>query len=161
MASTQIEASEPYKHILPTTTTEAFKSAHLLRMEDRRELEGAGYHPMLGLPISVARTKDPIKFVDHHGELCGFAGVVEESPDVARIWMLCTPAVEKIPITFVRHAKEWLDALPYLMLHNVADPRNTIHMKLLHFLGFKRLMFVPVGPKRLTYVEFAKLCASH
>jgi hypothetical protein len=48
------------------------------------------------------------------------------------------------------------------MLYNIADPRNTMHLKLLHLLGFKRLSYVTVGPDRLTYVEFAKLmpCAS-
>jgi len=32
-----------------------------------------------------------------------------------------------------------------------------MHMKLLHMLGFKKLSYVPVGPLKLTYVEFAKL----
>jgi hypothetical protein len=45
------------------------------------------------------------------------------------------------------------------MLHNIADPRNHLHMKLLHMLGFKRLMYVTTQTN-LTYVEFAKLTKS-
>jgi hypothetical protein len=46
------------------------------------------------------------------------------------------------------------------MLHNIADPRNRMHLKLLHMLGFKRLSYVPVGPRNRTYVEFAQLCVT-
>jgi hypothetical protein len=42
------------------------------------------------------------------------------------------------------------------MLHNIADPRNKMHMKLLHMLGFKKLAYA-ITPTNLTYVEFAKL----
>jgi hypothetical protein len=45
------------------------------------------------------------------------------------------------------------------MLHNIADPRNHLHMKLLHMLGFKKLMYVTTQTN-LTYVEFAKLTKS-
>lgn len=114
---------------------------------------------MVALPLSVGLSEDPIKFLNRDREIAGFAGVVDEGNGIGRVWMLCTPAVEKMPFTLVRDAKKWLDSLPYMMLHNYADPRNKMHLKLLHMLGFKRLAYIPVGPKHLTYVEFAKLCA--
>lgn len=120
----------------------------------------SGIHPMLGLPLSVALSSEPIKFFNRDREVSGFAGVVDEGDGIGRVWMLCTPAVEKMSYTLVRGAKEWIDSLPYLMLYNHADPRNKMHMKLLHLLGFKRLSYIPVGPKQRTFVEFARLCAN-
>lgn len=115
---------------------------------------------MIALPLSVGLSTNPIKFFNNDGEIAGFAGVVDEGDGIGRVWMLCTPAVYKIPFTFVREAKKWISRQPYTMLHNIADPRNKIHLKLLHLLGFKRLSYVPVGPRSHTYVEFAKLCAT-
>jgi hypothetical protein len=109
--------------------------------------------------MSVALSKNPICFY-FDGELAGFAGVVDEENGIGRVWMLTTPAVETMPILFFKEAKKWIETQEYKMLHNIMDPRNTMHRKLLRMLGFKRLCYVPVGPKRLTYVEFAKLCAN-
>jgi hypothetical protein len=159
MEFTPKEVSPASKYIEPLTAREAFEASHLLRIEDRRELEGSGHHPMICLPHSVFLSTNPIKFFNRDREVSGFAGVVDEGDGIGRVWMLCTPAVEKIPFLFVKEAKRWLASQPYTMLHNVADPRNYMHLKLLHLLGFNRLSYVAVGPKLLTYVEFAKLCA--
>lgn len=160
MESIPTEASQRCKHILPTDENEAFRYSAKLRFEDRRELIGAGIHPMLALPLSVQLSENPVKFVNYDGEVAGFAGVVDEGDGIGRVWMLCTEAVEQMPMRLIKGASEWLSSQPYLMLHNHADPRNKMHMKLLHLLGFKRLSYLPVGPKQRTFVEFAKLCAS-
>lgn len=160
MESIPTEASRLSKVTSSTSVKEAFRYSARLRYEDRRELIGAGIHPMLGLPLSVYLSSESIKFFNLDREVSGFAGVVDEGDGIGRVWMLCTDAVDKMPYTLVRGAKEWLDSLPYLMLHNHADPRNTMHLKLLHLLGFKRLSYLPVGPKQRTFVEFAKLCAN-
>lgn len=161
MESSPTGASRPSKYIEPATVEDGFKYSSRLRFEDRREIEGTGLHPMIGLPLSIELTSEPIKFFNRDREVSGFAGVVDDGDGIGRVWMLCTPAVEKIPFLFVKEAKYWLESQnsQYLMLHNIADPRNKMHFKLLHLLGFKRLSYVPVGPKQLTYVEFAKLCA--
>lgn len=120
---------------------------------------GSGIHPMLALPLSVQLSENPVKFLNYDGEVAGFAGVVDEGNGIGRVWMLCTEAVDQMPMRLIKGARLWLADQPYLMLHNHADPRNTMHLKLLHILGFKRLSYLPVGPKHRTYVEFAKLCA--
>lgn len=72
--------------------------------------------------------------------------------------MLTTDHVRPYPKLFFKEAKQWVDQqTSYAVLHNIADPRNRMHMKLLHLLGFKKLGYVTVGPQKLTYVEFAKL----
>ena len=71
--------------------------------------------------------------------------------------MLTTPHVRPYPKLFFKEAKKWVEQqTSYEMLHNIADPRNKLHMKLLHMLGFKKLMYVTTQTN-LTYVEFAKL----
>ena len=71
--------------------------------------------------------------------------------------MLTTPHVRPYPKLFFKEAKKWVEQqTSYEMLHNIADPRNKMHLKLLHMLGFKRLSYV-ITPTNLTYVEFAKL----
>ena len=159
MESTQTEASPRYKYtIKPATIDLAWKSSDLLRWEDKRELEGAGHPPFFALPMSVALSREPIVFYNPFDELAGFAGVVDEGGGIGRVWMLTTPAVGTMPLLFFKTARRWLEGQDFQMLHNVMDPRNEMHLKFLHMLGFKRLCYVPVGPKRLTYVEFAKLC---
>lgn len=72
--------------------------------------------------------------------------------------MLTTDHVRPYPKLFFKEAKKWVDQqTSYDILHNIADPRNRMHMKLLHMLGFKKLGYATVGPLKLTYVEFAKL----
>jgi hypothetical protein len=113
---------------------------------------------MFCLPLSVGVSEDPIAFYTPENEIAGLAGIRREDEDSGVVWMLCTKAVEKYPILFCKQAKQWIDSQStYTILHNVADPRNTLHMKLLSFLGFKRLGFLNVGPSRLTFVEFAKI----
>ena len=153
-----IEESDQSKYIKPCSMELAWQSSDLLRWQDKRELEGLGHPPFYALAMSVALTNNPVSFYTPNNELAGFAGVVDEGNGIGRVWMLTTPAVETIPILFYKEAKKWLERQEYKMLHNTMDPRNRMHLKLLKMLGFKRLCYVPVGPKRLTYVEFAKLC---
>jgi hypothetical protein len=71
--------------------------------------------------------------------------------------MLCTPEVEKIPHTFARQAKKFIDNRTEPLLWNIVDKRNTVHLKLLQFLGFKFLRELKYGPNQLTFIEFCKL----
>lgn len=143
--------------INPATVELAFKTAPFLRWQDVRELEAIGQNPLFCLPLSVGVSEDPIAFYTPEGEIAGMAGIRREDDLSGVVWMLCTKAVEKYPILFCKEAKAWIESQTgFSVLHNVADPRNTLHMKLLKYLGFKRLGYLPVGPKCLTFVEFAK-----
>lgn len=146
------------KLIKPATPDLALKTAPYLRWQDVREIQTCGWHPLFCLPMSVTSSEDPIVFYTPKGDIAGFAGIRREDDLSGVVWMLCTKAVETIPILFCKEARAWLDRqTTYQILHNVADPRNTLHMKLLKHLGFKRLGYQPVGPKRSTFVEFARI----
>ena len=109
------------------------------------------------LRLSFEVSDTAVTFRNPVGEICGVAGVSRTDAHCGAIWMLTTPHVRPYPKLFFKEAKKWVEQqTSYEMLHNIADPRNRMHMKLLHMLGFKRLGYVTT-PTNLTYVEFAKL----
>jgi len=99
---------------------------------------------------------DSVYFRVPNGELAGIAGV----HDKGQIWMLCTPAILKYPVTFAREAKRYVDSRQEKLLWNIVDKRNTVHLKLLRFLGFKFLREIEHGPNKLTFIEFCRVFRS-
>ena len=140
------------KYIHPITVEAAKEVACNLRPEDRREVEeGHGLDPMERL-VWAAQNLPCVYFTVPNGKTAGMAGV---EPD-GTIWMLCTPAIHEYPITFAREAKRYVDSRQEKILHNIIDERNTVHLKLLNFLGFKFLRKISHGPNKLTFIEFKK-----
>ena len=144
------------KYIHPLTEEAAFEVASNLLPEDRREVEeGHGHDPTVILP-STYDMGDSVYFRVPNGELAGIAGV----HDKGQIWMLCTPAILKYPVTFAREAKRYVDSRQEKLLWNIVDKRNTVHLKLLRFLGFKFLRELKHGPNQLTFIEFCRVFRS-
>ena len=141
------------KYIHKLTPQVAYEVACNLLPEDRKEVEeGHGRDPKIILPIG-AKTNDAVYFNVPNGELAGCAGVNKQGA----IWMLCTPAIHKYPITFAREAKRYVEGRSEKLLWNIVDKRNTTHLKLLKFLGFKFLREFPHGPNNLTFIEFCRV----
>lgn len=147
--------------IQEASCSDAIWVAQHLQEDDRRELEGLGHTEMeLVLADSIDLSDNPVTFRNPVGDICGVAGVSRTDAHCGAIWMLTTPHVRPYPKLFFKEAKKWVEQqTSYEMLHNIADPRNRMHLKLLHMLGFKRLMYVTTRTN-LTYVEFAKLTKS-
>ena len=144
------------KYIHPLTKEVAFEVASNLLPEDRREVkEGHGHDPEIVIPL--AYQGDSVYFRVPNGELAGIAGVEKDG----QIWMLCTPAILKYPVTFAREAKRYVDSRKEKLLWNIVDKRNTVHIKLLRFLGFKFLREIEYGPNKLTFIEFCRICGWH
>lgn len=144
--------------IHPATILDAEYVAKNLQEDDRREVLGLGLNPLEAVPSSVMASETAITFWNPRGMICGVAGVSRTDAHSGAIWMLTTPDIRPYPKLFYKEARKWVDQITsFDMLHNIADPRNRMHMKLLHLLGFKKLSYVSVGPQQLTYVEFAKL----
>ena len=123
-----------------------------LRSDDRREVEeGHGLDPFVMI-TSKAQEGSCVYFNVPNGKTAGMAGV---DPG-GLIWMLTTPAIEEYPITFAREAKRYVERQKGL-LWNIVDKRNTVHLKLLKFLGFKFLREIFHGPNQLTFIEFCKI----
>ena len=144
------------KYIHPITTEAAYQVASNLRPDDYREVtEGHGHDPLISLPLAVQHG-DNVYFNVPNGELAGAAGVQEGGS----IWMLTTPAIHKYPVTFAREAKRFIESRTEPLLWNIVDKRNTVHLKLLQFLGFRFLREVIHGPNNLTFIEFCRVRTS-
>ncbi len=144
------------KYIHPLTKEAAYEVASNLLPEDRREVEeGHGHDPKVILPLTYDMG-DSVYFRVPNGELAGIAGVHGEG----QIWMLCTPAILKYPMTFAREAKRYVDSRQEKLLWNIVDKRNIVHLKLLKFLGFKFLRELKHGPNQLTFIEFCRVFRS-
>jgi len=140
-------------YIHPITYEAALEVATNLRSDDRREVvEGHGLNPMILLPLA-AEEGSAVYFTVPDGKTAGLAGV----GDGGAIWMLCTPEIERYPITFAREAKRFVDSREEPLLWNIVDCRNTVHLKLLKFLGFKFLRKVTHGPNNLQFIEFCRV----
>ena len=141
------------KYIHPLTSKVALHLASNLRPDDRREIqEGHGHNPSQVL-FAAASTDYSLAFKLPNGEWGGAFGV---GPDNG-IWMLCTPEIETYPLTFTRECKRFVESRMEKYLWNIADKRNTVHLKLLKFLGFKFLREIKHGPNNLTFIEFCRV----
>ena len=134
----------------------AVEVASNLREDDYKEVfEGHGHFPLLHLPLA-AFIGDTVWFEVPNGKTAGMAGVNEGG----KVWMLCTSAIHEYPLTFAREAKRFIESRQEELLWNIVDKRNTAHLKLLKFLGFKFLRELEHGPNKLTFIEFCRVRTS-
>ena len=139
-------------YIHPCTLEAAYEVASNLRSQDFREVvEGHGVQPTIAIPLNSLRGSC-IHFTVPDGRIAGLAGIEDDG----RVWMLTTPAILDFPVTFAREAKRFIDSRTERVLWNYVDKRNTVHIKLLKFLGFTFLEEVPFGPNELTFIKFAR-----
>ena len=144
------------KYIHKITLEAAKEVASNLRLEDRREVEeGHGMDSTEAL-LDAVQKPSCVYFTVPNGKTAGMAGV---DPG-GQIWMLCTPAIQEYPITFAREARRFVERQQDKLLWNVVDKRNTVHLKLLKFLGFKFLREVEFGPNKLSFIEFCRVFRS-
>jgi len=131
----------------------AVNVASNLRDDDYREVfEGHGHFPLLFIPLTAFQG-ETVYFTHPDGRIAGLAGV---EPD-GKIWMLCTPVIHDKPMLFAREAKRWIESREEKLLWNIVDKRNTAHLKLLKFLGFKFLRELKHGPNNITFIEFCRV----
>ena len=139
-------------YIHPITLEAAMEVASELRPEDRREIEeGHGLDPFTTL-VAKAQEGSCVYFNVPNGKTAGMAGVEDDG----MIWMLTTEAIYEYPLTFARESKRYVERHTHDTLWNIIDKRNTVHLKLLKFLGFKFLEEIFHGPNNLPFIKFYK-----
>jgi len=138
-------------YIHPLTKEAALYVASNLREDDRREMEEG--HGLPALTAAIYPLEDDcVYFEVPNGETAGMAGV---GPD-GSIWMLCTDAIHKYPLTFAREAKRFIESRTEPVLWNIVDSRNKAHLKLLKWLGFEFIEEFEYGPNNIPFIEFHK-----
>ena len=140
-------------YIHPLTLEAAAEVASNLRPDDLREVEEGHGIPSPLLPSIMAHNPSYVYFTVPDGKTAGMAGVGQDGD----IWMLCTPDIHRYPITFAREAKRYVDSRTEPLLWNIVDSRNTAHLRLLKFLGFKFLRKLKHGPNNVTFIEFCRV----
>ena len=140
------------KYIHPITLEAAIEVASNLRSEDRREgEEGHGVDPFTSI-VARAQEGSCVYFNVPNGKTAGMAGVENDG----LIWMLTTAAIYEYPLTFARESKRYVERHSNKTLWNIIDKRNTVHLKLLKFLGFEFSREISHGPNNLPFIEFYK-----
>ena len=131
----------------------ATEVAFNLRPDDLREVEEGHGVDHKDLPLRMTQDPSYVYFTVPDGKTAGMAGVGKQGD----IWMLCTPDIHRYPITFAREAKRYVDNREEPLLWNIVDCRNTVHLKLLKFLGFKFLRKLKHGPNNIEFIEFCRV----
>ena len=138
---------------LPCTLEAALEVASNLRPEDRREIEeGHGLDPKVILTEAVD-DDFCVYFTAPNGRTAGMGGIYNDGI----IWMVTTPVIHDYPIAFVKEAKLVLASRREPILGNIVDKRNTVHLRLLKYLGFKFLREIRHGPNNLSFIEFCRV----
>jgi hypothetical protein len=139
-------------YIHPCTLEAAYYVASNLRQEDLREVvEGHGLQPTIAIPLASLEGFC-VHFTVPDGRIAGLAGVGDDG----KVWMLTTSAILDFPVTFARESKRFIESRTESVLWNYVDKRNTVHIKLLKFLGFNFLEEVPFGPNQLPFIRFER-----
>lgn len=157
-------------HVRPAAAADVALLAENLRPADRRELDALEQEPYQAVARSVALSLEPLAAVGADGRLIALFGVGpcvgpgsaagrEGAPAVGAPWMLATPGLETAAKPFLRQCRGWIDHIgrPFEMLANCVDARNTVHIRWLRWCGFSFLRRLPVGPKRLSFLEFVRI----
>ena len=107
-----------------------------LRPDDYREVtEGHGHNPAFAL-LAGASIGYSGAWLTPDNKWGAAFGIGPENG----IWMLCTPEIHKHPMSFAREVQKiYRQSIREKLLWNIVDKRNTAHLKLLRFLGFKFL----------------------
>jgi hypothetical protein len=130
--------------------------ATCLRKADRMEIEAAsGARPVDVLRWSAERSA-PACSIIYEDRVVGMFGCV---PD-GTVWLLGADALVQPPLVrqFLRECRRYVDALPYPLLHNLVDERNTVHIRWLQWMGFTFIGEpVLLGPHQLPFRKFVRI----
>jgi hypothetical protein len=149
--------------VRPVSAGDAEALSPRLRAADLREIKAtAGDDPLLVLRQSIAWSEPCYAVVDETNAPLAVFGA---SPDpvqagVGRIWLLGGDDLPRHSITFLRHSREWIEKLHqhYPVLWNYIDARNDVHLRWLHWCGFRILRRIEHhGPERRPFYEFEKV----
>ena len=127
-------------------------ASNLTPADYREVCEGHGLFPRFHIPMS-AMQGDNVVVQTPDGKTAAIGGVTEEG----QIWLLSTPRIKEHPLALAKDIKRFVDNRTEKLLWNIVDKRNTDHLKLLKFLGFKFLREFKYGPNQLTFIEFCSV----
>lgn len=142
--------------IRPAEIADVYALARNLRVADAAEMEAAG-EPGVRLirkSFRAALLRFSV-FVD--GEIAAMWGMGGEAlGDIGTPWLLTTPAIERVPVSFVKVGRQNVAAMLRLkpILVNYVDARYTRACRFVEVLGFVLEPPAPFGPKGALFRRF-------
>jgi hypothetical protein len=145
--------------VRPALPEDAVALAPKLRPADLREIGIFNKTAIESLEDGINYSTKSYAIETPEDGVVGMFGVVATSANYGGVWLLASPGIERIKLTFLRHSAAWLRELArdFRVLGNMVDSRNTLHVHWLTWLGFRFLRKVPVPEKGAELIEFAKL----
>lgn len=143
-------------HSLPATIAHVYTLAARMRREDQAEMEAAGLDARVALrkTFRAALIRETI-FVD--GEIAAMWGMGGDAlSDTGTPWLLTTPAVERVPVSFVREGRKNVATMLRIkpILVNYVDARYARACRFVEALGFVLEPPAPFGPKGALFRRF-------
>jgi hypothetical protein len=119
------------------TVRDAVYLADNLRPADMEEISAHGLSPEYALLMGL-RYGRPAHVAEVGGVPALMCGVTPLPDGAGAVWMMGTAEIERRRVSFLRAARGWVEAVSaaYPLLVNVADARNTVHLRWLRWTGF-------------------------
>jgi len=143
------------------TLKEANYLSTRLRQEDIDECKAnANVSPKEALLIGVQHSHLPFTVYNKEHNPVMIMGVIPQGKNLGMIWLLSSPEIKNMPLTFLRNCKTVLDCYnqTFPVLYNYIDARNKLHINWLKWLGFR---FIKVhnkfGYEQRKFIEFVKI----
>lgn len=126
--------------IRPSVAADVIELASTMRDADRHEVEAlVGLDPMAALTLGFFHSDLCMTGEDEEGRVGAMWGVVPTGiRGYGSIWLLSSPVIEDNVREFISVAKPWLQnqLTTYDHLSNMVTEDNTLHRRLIKFLGF-------------------------
>lgn len=126
--------------IRPTTAADILDLAPRLREADLEEIKAlTGLGPLEALALGLFQSDTCITCVSAEGVIVGVCGIAPyDDGETASVWFLTAPEIAQHIRELAVKGKEWLDQQNsiYPILMNYVTEDNTVHLRLIKYLGF-------------------------
>lgn len=150
---------KPY--IKVATEEDAILLSTNLRKEDEEEIKAyANIQPKEALILGVRQSKIPLAVYDKKGKIVFLCGVRNINNRLGQVWLLASPELETISISFLRNCRQVADLYTkdHTLLFNYVDERNELHIKWLKWCGFTFINRIEeFGFEKRPFLEFVRI----
>lgn len=152
------KAIKPYLRV--ATEQDCLFLSENLREDDYKEIQAVvGLPPLLSLLHGYKTSQVPLVICNEKNKVVAMLGVVPNGL-IGSIWMVGTPELKKISVSFLRNCQGVFKVLKnnFSILHNYVDARNELHIRWLKWMGFSFIKkHDNYGLEKISFYEFIKI----